>query len=122
MEIIPSGQTLGARVEAIDLAEPLSDGDFRTALRALGRPGVLCFPRQTLSTAAFCKSFGDLEINVANLFHERISIGTPANDRFAVGRPMIGWKLHNVALGWRHASAEWSGRRGLVECDSKGRG
>ncbi len=48
MNIIPSGQTLGARVEAIDLAEPLSDSDFRTLLRALGRHGVLCFPNQTL--------------------------------------------------------------------------
>lgn len=73
MEIIPSGQTLGARVEAIDLAEPLSDGDFRTLLRALGRFGVLCFPRQALETPAFAtfgRRFGDLEVNVANLFHE----------------------------------------------------
>jgi taurine dioxygenase len=73
MEIIPSGQTLGARVEEIDLGVPLSDSDFRTLLRALGRHGVLCFPNQTFGTpafAAFAKRFGDLEVNVANLFHE----------------------------------------------------
>jgi len=43
MEIIPSGQTLGARVEDIDLADPLSDADFRTLPLALGRHEVLCF-------------------------------------------------------------------------------
>ncbi len=53
MDIIPSGQTLGAQVAAIDLADPLSDSDFRTLLRALGRHGVLCFPNQTCDTAAF---------------------------------------------------------------------
>ena len=73
MDIIPSGQTLGARVEDIDLADPLTDADFRTLLRALGRHGVLCFPNQTLDTAhfaAFGRRFGELEVNVANLFHE----------------------------------------------------
>jgi taurine dioxygenase len=73
MNIIPSGQTLGARVEDIDLANPLFDTDFRTLLRALGQHGVLCFPDQTFDTpglAAFARRFGDLEINVANAFHE----------------------------------------------------
>jgi len=46
MDIIPSGQTLGARVTGIDLAQPLSDKDFRPILRALGDHGVLCFPHQ----------------------------------------------------------------------------
>jgi len=73
MNIIPSGQTLGARIEGVDLANPLSDADFRTVLRALGRHGVLCFPDQTLPTpafAAFARRFGALEVNVANQFHE----------------------------------------------------
>jgi taurine dioxygenase len=73
MEIIPSGRTLGARIEGIDLGEPLSEGDFRSLLRALGQYGVLCFPRQTFGTpafAAFARRFGDLEVNVANQFHE----------------------------------------------------
>jgi taurine dioxygenase len=42
-------------------------------LRASGQYGVLCFPRQTFDTpafAAFARRFGDLEVNVANQFHE----------------------------------------------------
>ncbi len=72
MEIIPGGQTLGARIEGIDLGAPLSDGDFRRILRALGAHGVLCFPGQSFEVpafAAFGRRFGALEVNVANLFH-----------------------------------------------------
>jgi alpha-ketoglutarate-dependent taurine dioxygenase len=45
----------------------------RSILRALGEYGVLCFPRQTLNAdelAAFGRCFGELEINVANSYHE----------------------------------------------------
>ena len=73
MEITPSGQTLGARITGIDLAQPLSDGDLRAVLRALGAHGVLCFPRQTMDPdqlSAFGSRFGELEINVANAYHE----------------------------------------------------
>ena len=73
MQIIPSGAALGARIERIDLAQPLSDGDFKQILRALGQHGVLCFPGQRLATgdfARFGRMFGELEINVANQFHE----------------------------------------------------
>ena len=80
MEIIPGGQTLGARIEGIDLGEPLSDGDFRTLLRALGQYGVLCFPRQTFDTpafAAFARRFGDLEVNVAFSNVSGLFMGNP---------------------------------------------
>ncbi len=73
MQIIPSGQILGANIEGTDLAEPLSDAEFRTLLRALGQHGVLCFPAQRLSVAEFAgfgRRFGELEVNVANIFHE----------------------------------------------------
>ena len=73
MRITPNNAGLGARVEGIDLAKPLTDADFRTVLRALGQHGVLCFPRQTLDAdqlAAFGRRFGELEINVANAYHE----------------------------------------------------
>jgi taurine dioxygenase len=73
MQIIPGTETLGARITGIDLGQPLSDVDFRTVLRALGAHGVLCFPDQTLGVpefAAFGRRFGDLEINVANLYYE----------------------------------------------------
>jgi taurine dioxygenase len=64
----PSGGTLGARVEGLDLREPLSAADFGAVLAALGRYGVLCFPRQELEPAAlkaFAGRFGSLEVNVA---------------------------------------------------------
>lgn len=73
MEVKPSGGVLGADITGIDVAEPLSPGDLRSILRALGAHGVLRFPAQTLSTdrfAAFGASFGELETNVANMFHE----------------------------------------------------
>ncbi len=108
MQITPSGQTLGARIEGIDLAQPLSDADFRTILRALGQHGVLCFPRQTLTTpqfAAFGHRFGELEINVANLFHEPefpevMVLSNMKRDGKPVG-------LHDAGQGW-HTDMSYS--------------
>ena len=73
MKIYPSGNVLGAKIEGIDLAQPLADAEFRQLLRALGEHGVLCFPKQRLATDAFARfgrRFGELGINVANQFHE----------------------------------------------------
>jgi taurine dioxygenase len=73
MEISSSGKILGATVKGIDLAQPLSDRDCKRILRALGAYGVLCFPDQRLETqelARFGRMFGELEINIANQFHE----------------------------------------------------
>jgi taurine dioxygenase len=73
MDIVPTGGALGARIEGIDLGQPVSDPDFKQLLRALGAHGVLCFPNQRLTTDAFARfgrMFGELEINVANQFHE----------------------------------------------------
>jgi taurine dioxygenase len=73
MDIRPTGEALGARIFGVDLSKPVSDGDFKIILRALGEHGVIVFPRQTIETedlARFGKMFGDLEINVANLYHE----------------------------------------------------
>ncbi len=73
MKISPTGKILGAQVDGIDLAEPVPADAFKQILRALGAHGVLCFPKQTLETEAFARfgqMFGDLEINVANQFHE----------------------------------------------------
>ncbi len=57
MKITPNNAGLGARIEGIDLARPLSPEDFRTVLRALGEYGVLCFPKQDLDAAAL-SAFG----------------------------------------------------------------
>jgi taurine dioxygenase len=73
MDIKPTGEALGAHITGIDLKQPVSPGDFRTILRALGEHGVIVFPRQTIETedlVRFGKMFGDLEINVANHYHE----------------------------------------------------
>jgi taurine dioxygenase len=109
MQIIPSGQTLGARIEGLDLGDPLPDPEFRTILRALGQYGVLCFPKQAIDVgafAAFGRRFGDLEINVANLFHEP---GFPevmilSNQKDAEGKPR---GLNDAGQGW-HTDMSYS--------------
>jgi taurine dioxygenase len=73
MKVTSSGETLGATVEGLDLAKPLSDQEFDAVLRALGERGVVRFPRQKLTgrqLADFSARFGKLEINVANAFQE----------------------------------------------------
>ena len=73
MHIEPTGKILGATITDTDLAQTLTDAEFRQILRALGDYGVLCFRRQKLETEEFARfgaMFGELEINVANLFHE----------------------------------------------------
>jgi taurine dioxygenase len=108
MKIHPSGKALGARIEGMDLAQPVSDGDFKQVLRALGEHGVLCFPRQRLETeefARFGRMFGELEINVANQFHEP---GFPEvmvlSNMTADGKP-IG--LGDAGQGW-HTDMSYS--------------
>ncbi|HEY4044060.1 MAG TPA: TauD/TfdA family dioxygenase [Rhodopila sp.] len=109
MEIKPSGQTLGAWVEGLDLAELLSDRDFRTVLRALGRHGVLCFPGQTFDTSGlvrFARRFGDLEVNVANLYHESDfpEIMILSNQMGSDGKPL---GVNDAGQGW-HTDMSYS--------------
>ncbi|OLC68895.1 MAG: taurine dioxygenase [Betaproteobacteria bacterium 13_1_40CM_4_64_4] len=73
MKVIGSGQSLGATIEGLDLAKPLSKEEVEAVLRALGRHGVIRFPRQKLTgrqLADFSARFGKLEINVANAYQE----------------------------------------------------
>ena len=73
LQVTPGGQALGATIEGLDLARPLSGEEFDTILRALGERGVIRFPRQRLSgreLASFSARFGKLEINVANTYQE----------------------------------------------------
>lgn len=73
MQIIPTGATLGARVEGLDLAQPMAPETFEALVQALGRHGVLKYPRQNLSAQQlrdFSARFGELEVNVANAFQE----------------------------------------------------
>ncbi|HEY6239834.1 MAG TPA: TauD/TfdA family dioxygenase [Burkholderiales bacterium] len=72
-KVTSSGETLGATIDGLDLARPLSDDEFDAVLRALGGFGMVRFPRQKLTgrqLADFSARFGKLEINVANAFQE----------------------------------------------------
>jgi taurine dioxygenase len=107
MKIHP-GKALGARIEGVDLAQPVSDAAFKQILRALGEHGVLCFPGQQLETAQFARfgrMFGDLEINVANQFHEP---GFPEvmvlSNMTAEGKPV---GLGDAGQGW-HTDMSYS--------------
>jgi len=69
MQLIPSGRVLGAKMEGLDLSRRLEDGAVDAIIEALGRHGVVCFPRQKLTARQqkdFAARFGELEINVAS--------------------------------------------------------
>ena len=69
MRVIPSGRSLGAVVEDIDLSRPLSADEDRQVVAALGERGVLRFPGQKLDAGQlkrFAAGFGELEVNVAS--------------------------------------------------------
>jgi taurine dioxygenase len=73
MNVTSSGETLGATIEGLDLAAPLSDEEFDRVVRTLGERGVVRFPAQKLTgrqLAEFSARFGELEINVANVYQE----------------------------------------------------
>ena len=69
MQVIPSGEALGATIEGLDLSAPLAAEQLVGVIQALGRYGVVRFPRQTLTGRQlrdFSAQLGDLEINVAS--------------------------------------------------------
>jgi len=99
LKITPTGETLGATVEGVDLAKRLGRRDFAAVLRALGEHSVLRFPAQQLDAArlkAFAGRFGSLEINVAGTFQEP-------------GHPEI-MILSNIVENGRHIGARDAGQ------------
>src|ERR671935_338516 len=69
MKVIPSGESLGAAIEGLDLAKPLEPAELDAVLQTLGRYGVVRFPRQALTGRElrdFSAQLGDLEINVGS--------------------------------------------------------
>jgi taurine dioxygenase len=73
MKVTGSGQVLGATIDGLDLSRTLNAQQLETVMQALGKYGVLRFPRQELTAAAlksFSAQLGDLEINVANAYQE----------------------------------------------------
>jgi alpha-ketoglutarate-dependent taurine dioxygenase len=71
VNVVASGQVLGATVEGLDLSRPLDEAALERVTQALGERGVLRFPRQKLDAAQlrdFSARFGELEVNVANAY------------------------------------------------------
>lgn len=69
LKIESGNAVLGATVTGVDLAHPLSDADFAPVVRALGKHGVLCFPKQPIDAAAlkqFSSRFGELQVLARN--------------------------------------------------------
>jgi taurine dioxygenase len=115
MRITPNNAGLGARVEGIDLRTPLDQAGFRTLLRALGQYGVLCLPGQELDApqlSDFAGRFGELEVNVANLFHApgHPEIMILSNMRDAAGKPV---GLSDAGQGW-HTDMSYSAEIALA--------
>ncbi len=72
IEVLPTSETLGATIEGLDLVTA-SSTDVDALVRALGRYGVIRFPRQSLSAAdlkKFSAHLGELEINVVGTSQE----------------------------------------------------
>lgn len=73
MKAIPTQHALGARIEGIDLGQPLTIDSRDQLIEWLGQYGVLHFPDQDLTPRHlrdFSAQFGELEINVANAYQE----------------------------------------------------
>jgi taurine dioxygenase len=69
MQLVPTGQVMGAAIEGLDLSRPLAEREVEDIVQALGRCGVIRFPGQSLSARQqkdFAARFGELEINVAS--------------------------------------------------------
>jgi taurine dioxygenase len=72
LRIIPSGASLGATIEDVDLAN-IADTTIDDIVEALGQYGVIRFPQQILTPAqlkTFSAQLGELEINVIGAFQE----------------------------------------------------
>jgi len=75
MQIVQSQDVIGAVIEGVDLAQPLSDAEFARIEAAFNTHAVLCFPKQKLDEPqmiAFAKRFGEVErIFLSHYAHPR---------------------------------------------------
>lgn len=70
--LTPSGAALGARIDNVDLSQPVSAETFRFIENALHEHGVICIsgePYDDEALTRFGSMFGELEISVAKTFH-----------------------------------------------------
>ena len=101
MKITPMPEILGARIEDLDLSKNLNPAQTDALLLALGRYGVLEFPKQSLTTEqlkSFSQNFGELYIS-------------PGGRAQAPGFPEV-MILSNIvengqALGLKDAGQSW---------------
>ena len=64
MQIVPSADVIGAEIQGVDLAQPLSETAFAAIEAAFNKHAVICFPQQRLTEPqmiAFARRFGDVE-------------------------------------------------------------
>ena len=72
MRIEPASEVLGARIEGLDLAEPLGGEAFGRVEQALHEHGFVVVPRQTLEPAqfvAFARRWGEPQPHVIDTYH-----------------------------------------------------
>jgi len=70
MKLIPSKQSLGAKVLELDLSQNITETQLHQLIQWLGEYGVLTFPKQEVTPQQlkdFAIHFGELEINVAKI-------------------------------------------------------
>jgi taurine dioxygenase len=70
MKLIPSKQSLGAKVLDLDLSQQINETQLHQLIQWLGEYGVLTFPKQEVTPQQlkdFAIHFGELEINVAKI-------------------------------------------------------
>ena len=109
MDVIPSGEALGATIEGLDLRQLLAQEQLVAVIATLGRHGVLRFPRQTLTgrqLADFSRQLGDLEINVGSAGYQEPGVPEVMilSNIVESGRP-IG--LADAGQGW-HTDMSYS--------------
>src|SRR5689334_15764429 len=109
MKVIPSGDSLGAAIEGLDLAKPLPPAELQGVLQALGKYGVVRFPRQELSGKQlrdFSAQLGDLEINVGSAGYQEPGISEVMilSNIVENGRPL---GLADAGQGW-HTDMSYS--------------
>ena len=68
MKLTPKMTSMGVRIDDIDLSKPISQPQFATILSALGKYGVVWFPKQTLDARAL-KAFSELSMHPIFLTH-----------------------------------------------------
>jgi len=94
MQVVPSGRVLGAAIEGLDLAGSLEERQVEAIVEALGRYGVVRFPRQRLSAQqqkAFAARFGDDGAHlVVRQRVRRVGLAHDAGEELVLSRRQFG--------------------------------